>query len=140
MAVAIESKNPGATAAQVKTLSVVVGRLPDSYVEFLKRHNGLVPARNRFVVRQGRTGSVREIFAAEEALDVARQMQAELGHGVVPIGEAEGGNLICLVLHDGAVVYWDHDYWGSDGMTAIAPSVADFMAMLEPLQDPGTGC
>jgi hypothetical protein len=72
------------------------------------------------------------MFGTEEALRVARQMRAELGQGILPIGEAEGGNLICLALHDGGVLYWDHDYWGTEGMTVIARSVEDFMAILRP--------
>ncbi len=130
MAVELESQNPGATPQQLNALSQEVGRAPDSYVRFLKKHNGVVPKSNKFRVRSDRTGSLREMFGSDEALAVWKQMRSELGPDVLPIGEAEGGNLICLALRDGRVLYWDHDYWGSDGMTLVAESVEDLMGML----------
>jgi hypothetical protein len=133
MTVQIESESPGATEAQLQVLSTGVGGLPDSYVQFLRRHNGVVPAPNRFDVRPRTAGSLRRMFGAETTLDRARMMRSEFGAAVVPIGEAEGGNLVCLSLDDGHVIFWDHDRWGPDGMTPIAPSVDDFMAMLKPL-------
>jgi hypothetical protein len=130
MAVEFESRNPGATPEQIGALSHEVGALPSAYVAFLLRHDGFVPARNRFPVRATRVGSVREVLGCDEALRVWKRMRSELGPSLLPICEAEGGNLVCLALPDGRVLFWDHDHWGADGLTPVASSVDDFVELL----------
>lgn len=130
MAVEFESKNPGATREQLRALSQVVGAVPASYSRFLTTHNGVVPAWNWFQARPSRTASVRRVFGCDEALLAWKQMHEELGPGILPIAEAEGGNLVCLALGDGTVHYWDHDYWGAEGLSVVAASLDEFIEAL----------
>jgi hypothetical protein len=65
------------------------------------------------------------------------QYADELPASFVPIGEASGGNLIC-VGSDGAVHLWDHESQRNEGTWRIATSVDEFLRRLEP-DDSGIG-
>ncbi|QDU95706.1 SMI1/KNR4 family protein [Lignipirellula cremea] len=58
------------------------------------------------------------------------QYDGELPESFVAIGEAPGGNQIC-VGGDGVVYFWDHESLRNDQTWPIAGSVDEFIAMLE---------
>lgn len=60
----------------------------------------------------------------------AAQYVGELPASFIPIGEASGGNLIC-VGGDGAVYLWDHESERDEGVWRVAASVDDFLRRLE---------
>jgi len=67
----------------------------------------------------------------------AAQYADELPASFVPIGEASGGNLIC-VDGGGAVHLWDHESQRNEGTWRIATSVDEFLKRLKP-DDSGIG-
>ena len=54
---------------------------------------------------------------------------------VIPIGEAPGGDQICLDLESGIILFWKHDVEQSEAITAIASDITEFFASLEPYAD-----
>ncbi len=59
------------------------------------------------------------------------QYVGELPPMIIPIGEAPGGNLIC-VDKAGAVYLWDHESQRGEGLWRIASSIDAFIGRLEP--------
>lgn len=56
---------------------------------------------------------------------------SQLPPSCIPVGEAAGGNLIC-VDRTGAVHFWDHENGDKKQTWRIAPSLDIFLEMLEP--------
>jgi hypothetical protein len=61
----------------------------------------------------------------------AAQYAGELPASFVPIGEAAGGNLICM-NGEGAVFFWDHESPRHEPTWRIAASIDEFLRRLEP--------
>lgn len=57
--------------------------------------------------------------------------EGELPPFFVPIGEASGGNLIC-VGKSGSVHLWDHESAGNGGVWRIADTIEEFFERIEP--------
>ena len=62
----------------------------------------------------------------------------QLQEGLVPIGSAPGGNLICIAS-DGSICYWYHEGSESECVYRIAPSFVDFLNRLEIEENQPTG-
>ena len=61
----------------------------------------------------------------------AKQYAGELPASFVPIGDASGGNLIC-VDGNGVVHLWDHESQRNEGTWRIATSMDELLRRLEP--------
>ena len=67
----------------------------------------------------------------------AARYENELPTSFVPIGEAPGGNLICV--DNGGIVYlWDHESHPDEGLWRVSSSLDAFIGRLEP-DDSGIG-
>jgi hypothetical protein len=148
MAVAIKQSGRSLDASQVSDVErrLVCG-LPDVYGQFLLAFNGGVPEANEFVVLQTRTGSgVNRFYGIigegrdGDLLHEQCSLKDRLPEGVIAIGDAEGGNRICLSLRKadyGHVFFWDHELESdrdpSAALAALAPSFDVFLASLRRL-------
>ncbi len=60
-----------------------------------------------------------------------------LPRGLLPIIEAEGGNVVCLSVRPGdfgTVWFWDHEQEGAgDPLTVVAEDFDEFVSSLEPI-------
>ena len=156
MAVAFDEPAPPASAEAIehveRRLDVV---LPEDYKRFLRRQNGGYLEPNAH--EQGGGVSVRYLYGAgptgDEHLDdlesVARlyspegEADDELAPGFLPIGEDDGGNLICLKVAGedyGAVYFWEHEVLPEgDAYARIADSFEAFFDGLRPAGEFGPG-
>ena len=72
----------------------------------------------------------------EDRLSLGRE--EDLTEGLIPIADAEGGNLVCLSLrtHDfGAVWFWDHELEGEAAMTLLSDPFEEFIGNLVPYDE-----
>jgi hypothetical protein len=111
MANRLSSRRARLTPADVAALDgLVPGGLHSSWLEFLLCHNVGVPERawcdrERFAVAHffGVSAEPGEDFGS--ALD---SYDGRLAARHVPIGDADGGNLVCMDAK-GRIFYWDHE-------------------------------
>ncbi|MDP8942618.1 MAG: SMI1/KNR4 family protein [Actinomycetota bacterium] len=156
MAVAFDEPAPPASPQAIeqveRSLDIV---LPEDYRRFLRQQNGGYLEPNAH--EQGRGVRVRYLYSADptgdEHLDDLESVawlyspegeaDDELDPGFLPIGEDDGGNLICLKVSGddyGAVYFWEHEVLPeSDAYTRIADSFEAFFAGLRPAGEPGAG-
>lgn len=122
--------------------------LASSYKAFLRRQNGGYMASNSFSGDLG--ASVRYFYSAgetpvehlEDLVSIASlyspggEADYVLRPGVLPIGEDDGGNLICLDVgagDPGAVYFWEHEILPEDAAyTRLADDVDALIEALEP--------
>jgi hypothetical protein len=62
---------------------------------------------------------------------LSERYSVELPESFVPIGEAPGGNLVC-VDRSGVVYLWDHESARGEAACKVAKSLDDFFDRLEP--------
>ena len=67
--------------------------------------------------------------------DALSKYRDELPPSLMPVGEAPGGNLIC-VNDEGAVFLWDHESDRTEVVWTIARSLDEFVDNLEPSDAP----
>lgn len=134
-----------AAEADIRQLEAQLGvTLPHEFRAFLLSTNAARPESNAFPVgKSGRHGSVQTFLGlgAEVTANLGEKMVAFAGRlpkGVLPIAEAEAGDLICLGIkggRQGVVYYWDHELEGLGVRKALRPvskSFGDFLAGLTP--------
>jgi len=119
--------------------------LPRDYVSFLQTEGGGRPTPNQSVHDQAlELGvAVTDFFDADHLTKEWSKWRARVPARLVPVADAEGGNLVCLSLHGedtGSVYFWDHENEVEDGVepddrniTQIAASFEEFLDGLLPL-------
>ncbi|WP_436813574.1 SMI1/KNR4 family protein [Sphingomonas sp. DT-204] len=109
------------------TLVEKYGNLPSEYAEFLAIHDGAKPPSN---VLEGTNYSVgiRDFLPASEIINRANSIEG-LSINLLPFGEDESGNFVCIGMKDHRVYFWDHEI---DSTKVVAKSFADFLRRLEP--------
>lgn len=121
-------------------------KLPDAHKALLARSNGGHLEGN--ALSPGTDYSLRHLFSAGPVADpdvddlesqarfYHHQADFPLPETLLPIGEDEGGNVVCLQTTDddrGATYFWEHDAVADDdGLTKIADSFSDFLDRLRP--------
>jgi len=137
--VILQRKGEPLSESEIRQLEEQLGhRIPSEYRSFLREHDGGVPKVNTFPIPGTENASgVNEYLSAARILAAREQYGGRLAHGLVPVAVAEGGNLVCLDLSDGSVVFWDHEFEDSDPVQFLARSFDRFRQMLEPF-DPGS--
>jgi SMI1 / KNR4 family (SUKH-1) len=146
------TSEPPATREQVSQVQRELGYdLPEPYAAFLQTRNGGSPELNVSGLAEAQRWGVgvREFFGIDQSpdLDLLEQRrfhEDRVPEDLLPVADAEGGNLICLALtgeHRGAVFFWDHEWEseedespGYENVHRIAP---DFDALIASLQPPG---
>ncbi len=76
-----------------------------------------------------------ELYGCQGIVVARKRYSGRLPAAYLPIGESDGGNLICYGLEDGRVYFWDHederpetDYVGN--LHVIGETLGDFVAGL----------
>lgn len=122
MAIKLTKSGPRIEEATVLRFESELGtHLPGDYRAFLLQHNGGVPETNDFDLPSGGGSGVNLFYGLSGLTDPVQpsDLRAERkrmvgrvpGH-ILPIGDAEGGNLVCISLSGqdrGAVYFWDHE-------------------------------
>jgi hypothetical protein len=113
---------------------------PAAFREFLLSTNVAEPEANFFAVgKKERHGGLRVLFglSSDPARDLRsqwRKHKARLPVHRLPIGDAEGGNLVCLNTKTGAIEFWDHElaHGRMHGLEMVASSFQEFLSALRP--------
>jgi cell wall assembly regulator SMI1 len=147
--VPFEEAAPPASDAAIEELESRIGaELPSEYKDFLRRQNGGYLQPNSYA-DDDVGASVRQLYSAgstpvgelDDVAEVAEMYSPEgdaddeLRPGFLPVGEDDGGNLICLVLGGdggGAVYFWEHEIQPQDvAYTRLANTFSEFLDRLE---------
>jgi len=141
-------------------LEAEVGPLPDDYRNLLLHFGGDIEF-NSFIkfrtdepspwAAEDGTDSLEILYGLESKYGLSMLQMVETYKGRIPadwipIGEAPGGNQICLRVHSSggsqSVEFWDHESEvgpglppSGDGLTKITSSLQDFVNRLTP-EDP----
>jgi len=126
MVISIPRTGP-ASNSSLAALAEKYGDLPAEYVDFLTNHNGATPPLN---VLEGTNYSVgvSTFLSASEIIDRANSIEG-LSSYLLPFGEDDSGNFICLGTNDHRVYFWDHEI---DKDKIVAESFDEFIMRLEP--------
>jgi hypothetical protein len=121
---------PRTDEASDSSLAALVGKygnLPPEYADFLAIHDGAKPLSN---VLKGTNYSVgvNAFLPASEIIGIANSVQG-LSIDLLPFGEDDSGNFVCLGVEDHRVYFWDHEV-ASDKV--VADSFCEFLRQLEP--------
>lgn len=114
-------------------------KFPLSYRAHLLETNVAEPEANFFAVGQKkRHGGLRVLFgvSSDPEKDLRTQWRKHRGRlpaHSLPIGAAEGGNLVCLNTLTGAIEFWDHELSRAKA-SGLEPVAANFSAFLELLR------
>jgi cell wall assembly regulator SMI1 len=152
MAVGFEQAFPGASPEQIESVEAELGvELPADYRRFLQQHNG-GDLEDNFLPPDA-DASARYLYSAgpnddDEIYDLATAAgfyapdspsDPEIDPDYLPIGEDDGGNVICLKVRGedrGAVYFWAHDaFAGTDPFTRLADGFAEFFERLRPIDE-----
>lgn len=124
----ISLPNAGAASdASLAALAEKYGDLPAGYVEFLAVHDGVRPPSN---VLEGTnyTVGVNRFLPAAEIIGRAESVEG-LSSDLLPFGEDDSGNFVCIGADDHRVYFWDHEV---DDNKVISETFDEFLARLEP--------
>jgi hypothetical protein len=138
----IHSNNSISENELIKTESELQIRFPDSYRDFLLKHNGGLSEEGVFDIQNRGQSSIifYGINTGEDYSDLVINFIAyrkRLPDDTVPIGFDPGGNLICLVKINGdwKVFFWDHEVENDppeiSKMFFIKNSFSEFINCLE---------
>lgn len=121
---------PKAGAASKSSLAELArryGDLPPEYVDFLADHDGAKPPSN---VLEGTNFSVgvNAFLPASEIIERANSVEGLSGN-LLPFGEDDSGNFVCLGANDHRVYFWDHEI---ENDKVVAENFTDFIERLEP--------
>ena len=114
---------------QLSALADQIGHsLPESYVDFVKLHDGAEPELNSFKTLNNEVGVSRFIPVSE-----APKLGAEIDGfpaGVIPLAEDDCGNYFYVEPSTGSVYFWDHELEGTD--ERVAENAQSFANKLMP--------
>lgn len=139
----IHDSKGGVSEQDLINLEAQLGvKLPNSYRDFLKKHNGGYPQPDGFDFANGEDGSSVDKFLEisssknESVSEYYNNYNDRIPKDYFPIAKDPGGNLILIgVKNSNADIYfWDHeneaeggDVPGMDNMHLIASSLDDFI-------------
>jgi len=90
--------------------------LPSAYREFLLRSDGGTPEPNQFSIPGlAEASGVNEFLSGRQIMSERHTRRHRLPAAIIPIGYAEGGNLVCLKVPEGDILFWDHELEGKPG-------------------------
>ncbi|ODN41413.1 SMI1/KNR4 family protein [Piscirickettsia litoralis] len=95
-------------------------KIPQNFIGFLHRYNGSTPETNSFE----KTYSVNNFI---ELSKFKEELPNELNiKDFLPFAEDGCGNYFLLRLHDGAIIFWDHEIEEPDSLQKIANNITEF--------------
>lgn len=112
--------------ASIAELTAKYGSLPAEYVDFLRLHDGAKPPPNVLAGTNYSVGVHNFLLASE----IPRRAGAVEGLSpkLLPFGEDDSGNFICIGIDDHRIYFWDHEF---DGDQVVAENFNDFIERLE---------
>jgi cell wall assembly regulator SMI1 len=152
MAVGFENAFPAASPDEIEKVESELGvELPDDYRSFLQRTNGgdlednfLPPeadagARYLYSAGPNDDDDIFDLVTAATFYSPQSPSDAEIDPDYLPIGEDDGGNVICLKVRGddrGATYFWAHDaFANTDPFKRLADSFGDFFEALRPIEE-----
>ncbi len=117
-----------ASADSIANLEKEFGRLPESYLLFLKEHDGAKPEDNVFNLSERNSAGVERFVPISESIGVRDAVEG-FPRNMLPIAWATGGNFVYLNPASGAVYFWDHENDSTD--MKLADSFEGFIAALK---------
>jgi hypothetical protein len=128
-----ERSGPGESIAAIESLETRLGMiLPDDFRTFVREHGGGVPEANLLATAQADDVGVTKLLSLEGILETKERLGSRCPPAMIPVADAEGGNLILLSLPVGHVYFWDHELEEVDPFRFIANSFTAFWNALEP--------
>jgi hypothetical protein len=106
--------------------------IPDGYRTFLQATDGGRPVEDTFSPKVG----VTNFLGARGIVKQRARLPGRIAETLLPIGDAEGGNLICISVAAGdlgAIYFWDHELEGEKVAERLAASFNDFVSQLRVL-------
>lgn len=137
-----QTNEPVSIGAVTNAETILGVTFPNSYREFLLKHNGGLSKEGIFSIPNYGQSSIifLGIGTGEEFSDLVLNYQAykkRLPENVIPIGFDPGGNLICLVSirDDWSIYFWDHETENTladiSKMFRIADNFSEFIDSLQ---------
>jgi hypothetical protein len=106
--------------------------IPDGYRTFLQATDGGRPVEDTFSPKVG----VTNFLGARGILKQRARLRGRIPENLLPIADAEGGNLICISVAEGdvgAIYFWDHELEGEKAAERLEASFDDFVSKLRVL-------
>lgn len=114
--------------------------LPDEYMTLLTTVSNGGSIEPVMFTNDGDIGVVGFLGISTEQYDLATRVaeyDGDLPEGLVPIADAEGGNLVCIKASGedtGSIWFWDHELEGN-AARKITASLGEFIDGLKPYDD-----
>ena len=83
-------------------------KLPQSYLLFLKEHDGAKPEDNVFSLGERNSAGIDEFIPAHKVIYI-RDVVEGFPKKMLPIARATAGNFVYIDPPSGAVYFWDHE-------------------------------
>ncbi len=133
MLVKLKRCNPGSSVKTIRELvPAASANNHQDWIAFLNRHDGAVPDVNEFDVPPKGGSGIQRFFGGAEVSAAYSRLAGRLPNDLLPVGDAEGGNFVCLGLsrNRSGVFFWDHE---TEQTSLIATSFQEFIDCLRPL-------
>src|SRR5579862_7262050 len=129
------TKGRPALPADIEKLQRHIGEaLPNSFLEFIRQHDGAEPETNSFKIGGVNESGVNGLIPVHDVPSERANIE-NLPPTAFPFAWAEGGNYVFIDTASGAVYFWDHEQ--PTPPIQLASDFAAFMEMLEPF-DPSS--
>lgn len=129
------TKGRPALPSDIERLQREIGAtLPNSFLEFVRQHDGAEPEINIFKIGSANESGVSGFIPVRNITGERANIDA-LPPTAFPIAWAEGGNYLVIDAASGAVYFWDHEQ--PTPLVRMAPDFAAFIEKLEPF-DPSS--
>lgn len=123
-------KTKAASASSLADLEKLFGnKLPDSYLNFVKEHDGARPSANVFKVSENNNAGVDEFIPAQESIRIPHVVDGFPAHALA-VARASGGNFVYLAPTNFSVYFWDHEVENAD--IKLANSFGEFLEKILP--------
>ncbi len=133
MTVSLKDVSAGAGDEAIREFEVELGRdLPEQFRAFLAQNDGAKPEVNEFRIPDAENSSgVNEFYSIVMMRRTSERLSGRIPDGSIPIAAAEGGNEV-LLLSDGTVAFWDHEFEDRDPTFVVAQTFGEFLNGLKP--------
>jgi len=134
----LEARNvlPGPSADAIAAFEAVLKvRLPQEYLDLVRKMNGAYVRSNIFAIPSGNNAGVSKFVPFDKALYEKSLMEQTGPTNFVPIAHASGGNYVCMSIKTselGSIYFFDHEIPGEKALTKVAQSISQFLDMLRP--------
>ena len=132
MPITVKSTRPVSESELARVETSLGVSIPDGYRTFLQATDGGRPVEDTFSPKIG----VTNFLGARGIVKQRDRLRGRIPGTLLPIADAEGGNLICISIDEGdlgAIYFWDHELDGEKAAERLAASFDDFVSKLRVL-------